>query len=460
VPVRPTMYGRIVNMRARLALGGLGVRAAIAAITSLTLCGLVAPADAGAALAYAPLDQPGPPLSIPQDKLDASLNCTPGVQNASREPVLLNPATGATPEQNFSWNYEKAFNNLGIPWCAYTAPYSTLGDIQDSGEYLVYNIRKMYAMAGRRIAIVGHSQGGMSMRWPFRFWPDTRSMVDDVIGFSGPNHGTTQRSTCSDCPPAIWQQYDVANFIKAINSYTETFAGISYTEVYTHTDEVVQPANDNQHASAALHIGDGQITNVATQDICPLDTQEHNMIGTNDPVAYALAIDALTHPGPADPSRISPSVCTQPSMPGVNPTDLNMWLQIASVGPGQLAVATPVNLVGVPTTRKEPPLKCYVFANCSGANALKLRVSAKPRHPRPGRRVKLRIRVWAREGSRRVVVHGARVKIGRHKIRRLTNRRGLVKVRRRLGRHHTYRIRAFRTGTAPGLTKVRTRRHR
>jgi phage FluMu protein gp41 len=33
----------------------------------------------------------------------------------------------------------------------------------------------MYAMARRQIAIIGHSQGGMSMRWPLRFWPDTRT---------------------------------------------------------------------------------------------------------------------------------------------------------------------------------------------------------------------------------------------------------------------------------------------
>ena len=45
------------------------------------------------------------------------------------------------------------------------------------------------------------------------------------------------------------------------------------------------------------------ITNIATQAVCPGDAYEHLTIGTIDPVAYALAVDALTHPGPADPAR-------------------------------------------------------------------------------------------------------------------------------------------------------------
>jgi hypothetical protein len=434
--------------------------AAFSALAGAVLLALFGATAAQAAPAYAPLDTPGPPLTIPQDKLDASLKCSPGVANATREPVLLNPATGVTAEQNYSWNYEPAFDKLGIPWCAYTAPYSTLGDIQDSAEYLVYNIRKMYAMAGRPIAVLGHSQGGMSMRWPLRFWPDTRSMVDDVIGFSGSNHGTTVQSPggCGNgCPPADWQQFAGSNFIKAINSYTETFPGISYTEVYTHLDEVVQPADNNQDASAALHTGGGQITNVATQDICPADPYEHLGIGTEDAVAYALAIDALTHPGPAVPSRISPSVCAQPMMPGVDPTSANTYEQQLASAPGLLAVASPVNAVGAPEVTAEPALRCYVFANCplSSRYASRLRVSVRPRHPRAGRH-RLRFKVWVPEGKTRALVRGARIKIGRHRLHRRTNAKGVLKVRRRLHRHR-YHVVASHKGFAPARARLRVR---
>jgi hypothetical protein len=332
---------------------------------------------------YAPLDQPGPPLKVPADQLRAALQCQPSVAGATREPVLLSPGTGATADQNFSWNYEPQLSKLGIPWCAYHAPQYTLDDIQTSGEYLVYAIRTMYAMAGRRIAIVGHSQGGMSMRWALRFWPDTRQMVEDVIGFSPSNHGTNQQPLClNGCPPADWQQASKSRFIAALNSYAETFAGISYTNVYTHSDEVVTPADNNNDASAALHTGGGAITNVATQDICPNDHYEHLGIGTVDPVAYALAIDALTHPGPADPARIDMAICSQLFMPGVDPLNANTELQIAGAVPSQLAVLIGgFNLVGVPETTSEPPVDCYVYAACPGEGSTS--ASPNPSRARP-----------------------------------------------------------------------------
>lgn len=339
----------------------------------LSLVVLSLPAASARADSFAPLDRPGPALSVPPALLAGALQCQPGVQGASVAPVLLNPATGVTPDQNYSWNYERSLNALGIPWCAYTAPDHTLDDIQTSGEYLVYAIRTMYAMAHRRIDIVGHSQGGMSMRWALRFWPDTRSMVDDVVGFSGSNHGTTAlggAGCAQGCPPAVWQQGAGANFLQALNSSAETFPGISYTNIYTHTDEVVQP-NSGPNASAALRTGGGQITNVATQDVCPLDVDEHLLVGTVDPVAYALAIDALTHPGPADSARIASAVCTQLYQPGVDPSSANTYEQVLAGLPGLITVTGP-NLAGATEVNAEPALRCYVFASCTSNSAAAL----------------------------------------------------------------------------------------
>ncbi|HVS28357.1 MAG TPA: hypothetical protein VHE14_02335 [Solirubrobacteraceae bacterium] len=307
--------------------------------------------------AFAPVDQPGPPLSVPSSKLAAALVCGKGVDNAARAPVLLVPGTGATADDNFSWNYEPAFDAQGIPWCAVTFPAAGNNDIQVNGEYVVYSIRTMFARAGRRIAIAGHSQGGMVPRWALRWWPDTRVMVDDVIGFAGTNHGTT--SAQPDCPrgciPADTQQAAKSKFIEALNSGQETFAGISYTEVYTHTDEEVQPNADNTGTSS-LHTGDGRITNVAVQDICPADPVEHLGLGTVDGPAYALAIDALDHDGPADPKRISTSVCTPPLMPGLNPVT---WPADAA------KAAVNVETSSGDTVTHEPPLACYVTAACA-----------------------------------------------------------------------------------------------
>ena len=164
-----------------------------------------------------------------------------------------------------------------------------MGDIQARGDYIAYAIRQMYARGGRRISILGHSQGGMVMRWALRFWPDTRGMVDDVIGMAGTNHGSViVPALCvPSCAPALWQQRDSANFYAALNSGAETFAGISYTEIYSHTDEFVQPALDDSGTSS-LHTGDGRITNVAVQDICPTDSPDHLLVGTLDAVTAAF----------------------------------------------------------------------------------------------------------------------------------------------------------------------------
>ncbi len=303
-------------------------------------------------------------------------------------------------------------------------------------------------------------------------------MVDDVIGFSGSNHGTTVGgpSICGGgCPPADWQQFAGSNFIQALNSYAETFPGISYTEIYTHTDEVVQP-NSGPNASAALHTGGGQITNVATQDICPTDTYEHLGVGTVDPVAYALAVDALTHPGPADPSRIPQSVCLQAFMPGVNPLNAATYLQtlagapgLTSVAVGPLAPAT----TGVQDTTSEPPLACYVFAACTSSStgsgssggsassssmAPTLRAHYKVRKAKRRGWERVRVLVQAVEGNQLVPVSGATVTLAGRRAR--TNSRGVAYLTVKLKPGRRYRLKATLAGCNPGSRWVRLPRAR
>jgi hypothetical protein len=342
--------------------------AAAAGAALIAACLSAVPGSAaGAASAFAPINRPGPHLDVPRAALVAALHCSGRLAHSRGEPVLLNPATGVTARQNYSWNYERAFNEQHRAWCAVTMPHHTLGDIQIAGEYLVFAIRHMFHAAHRRIAILGHSQGGMSMRWALRWWPDTRAMVDDVIGMAGTNHGTTITGFCVAgrlaCPPADWQQSTKSNFVRALNSGTETFAGISYTEIFTHTDEVVQPNRTDANSTSSLRTGAGRITNVATQDICRADIYEHLSIGTVDPVAYALVMDALRHRGPAQPDRIDRSVCHELYQPGVDPARAQTYLQLLAAAPGLLSVATPdFNLVGAPEVKHEPALRCYVFA--------------------------------------------------------------------------------------------------
>ena len=96
--------------------------------------------------------------------------------------------------------------------------------------------------------------------------------------------------------------------------------------------------------------------------ICRYDIFKHLLIGTVDPVAYALVMDALTHSGPAVPSRVADS-----SVPGLptwhRPVQRADYIQMLSALPNILFVPVPfANLVGAPELAAEPALKCYVFA--------------------------------------------------------------------------------------------------
>ncbi len=306
--------------------------------------------------------------------------------------------------------------------------------MQVAGEYVVHAIRTMHARAGRRVSIIGHSQGGMVPRWALRFWPDTRAMVDDVIGFAPSNHGTTQAGpSCNGgCAEANWQQSDTSNFMKALNSYQETFKGISYTSIYTRTDEIVQPNQDAETGSSSLRTGDGARTNVATQDVCPNDVYEHLSIGLVDPVAYALAVDALNHDGPADPKRIPLATCAQVFQPGIN---------LATFPQDSSAAASSYALYESKSVPVEPPLACYTTASCPKA-AQRTCTSSR----------RFTVRVPALRGVR-ATLNGRPLRLQRRSGRRVV----VVDLRGRGPRTVTLR---FRGRAASGRTVTRTHRYR
>jgi triacylglycerol esterase/lipase EstA (alpha/beta hydrolase family) len=306
--------------------------------------------------AFAPVNRPGPALTVPAKDLAASLRCNSDLTGADREPVLLVPGTTLTPQVEFSWNYARTLEAAKWPFCTVALPDHAMADIQTAGEYEVYAIRAMHRAAGRKVQVVGFSQGGMLGRWALRFWPDTRAMVDDLVGLDPSNHGTLDAyPVCTvGCAPSFWQQQTGSRFLAALNSYQETFAGISYTQIHTPTDEVVSP-NLGPAASSSLHTGDGRITNISVQRICPVHVAEHLTMGSSDPVGFALVRDALTHTGPADPSRVSRAVCAETLMPGVDPVEFPAnFAGLTLTAVEQLAI--------YPHVPKEPPLRSYVYA--------------------------------------------------------------------------------------------------
>jgi triacylglycerol esterase/lipase EstA (alpha/beta hydrolase family) len=384
------------------------------------------------------------PLDVPAKQLHAAFACDASLKGAAKTPVLLVPGTGEDPDF-FDWNYEPALRQLAIPFCTITLPEHGTGDIQVAAEYVVSAIRRMHARTGRRIDVIGHSQGGMVPRWSLRFWPDTRRMVDDLVGLAASNHGTTgARAVCgTGCSAATWQQRDDSRFIAALNAGTETWKGISYTSVFTRYDEIVTPNQDAQTGSTALRTGPGLRSNVAVQDICPNDTADHLQLGSSDAVGYALAIDALGHPGPADASRVPATTCLQPAQPGVNP----------ATGPSDAAtsyakVAQQFNSGKVLSA--EPPLKCYVTRSCAKPA---LRVRARPRTLHAGERARVRVRVRRADGH---AVRGARVRLGGRTAH--TGRRGRAVLRVRFAHAGRKTLRVRKAGFVTRTLHVRVTR--
>jgi pimeloyl-ACP methyl ester carboxylesterase len=214
----------------------------------------------------------------------------------------------------------------------------------------------LHERSGQRVAIVGFSQGGMIGRWALRFWPDTRSQVGEVVGIDPSNHGTLDAypvCAAAGCAPAFWQQQTLSAFTTAVNSHAETFAGIDYTQVWTPTDEVVVP-NLPPAESSRLTTGEGRRANISAYDVCPGHVADHLSMGSFDPVAYALVVDALDHDGPAQASRVDRAVCLRPLQPGVDPVTFPTRLAAYTAGIGSQVALHPRVLA-------EPPLQPYVL---------------------------------------------------------------------------------------------------
>lgn len=312
----------------------------------LSLSTAVASASPGP---YAPVNRPGPRLSVPVAQLQAAVHCTPSAYGSHREVALFVPGTGVEPSEAFSWNWFRALDQIGHPYCSVALPGSSVGDVQVSAEYVVHAIRHTRAISRGRIAVIGHSQGGVSSRFALRFWPDTRAMVADHIGLAAVNHGSAQNDALyphGNGPAFALQLKRSAKFVDAVNSRQETFPGISYTSLSTVHDQFVTPAGTTDLRGAA---------NISLQDVCPGNEADHITIGTSDALAYALTMNAITRPGPANPADLPASTCSQETMPGADPNtvtdDLATFLRTAT---DRIAAA--------PVSATEPALKPYVFA--------------------------------------------------------------------------------------------------
>lgn len=226
----------------------------------------------------------------------------------ARGVVLLVHGTGEEREETWSWSYEPALRGSGFATCSVQLPDHGLGNFAVAAEYVVAGIRKASRRADSPVAVVGYSQGGALPVWAVKFWPGLATRVSDVVSLGGPFNGTqlgNEVCAAGQCAPLAWQLRQGSDHVAALRR-DPIPAGVDVTSVSTQYDEIVRPQPEASQLDGA--------SNVMLQDVCAQDPSEHGLI-LGDPVAFALALDALTHDGPADPARLPDDVCEQTFIP-------------------------------------------------------------------------------------------------------------------------------------------------
>lgn len=336
------------------------------------------------------------PYSVPEDQLRAAIYIPPSFASygsTNRRPILFVPGTGAFGGVNFISNLGKLLGNDNRFDPVYlNVPGAMLNDTQINSEYIAYAINYLSSITGNNnhLAVIPWSQGNPDTQWAFQYWPSTRNVVEDFISISADFHGTTLAYLLDPAfpnivpnPPSIIQQEYDSNFILTLRAGGGGSPYVPSTSVWSITDEIVQPQY-SPYASAAYFTQDLPGT-PNTSPICPANTSvpySNNQIQTicagqpaggvythegvlYNPLAYALAIDALTHDGPGRPERLDLSVvCNQLVAPGLTPADV-----AATEGLIPLAL---INILLYPEkVLNEPAVQAYALqanANCATGN--------------------------------------------------------------------------------------------
>jgi len=287
-----------------------------------------------------------PPLTIPTATLRAALHCPTSFSHPGHEAVLLVHGTGTNYRESWSWGYADGLGGMGYDVCGVDLPGYALGDIQDSTEYVVYAIDRIYTATGRKVDVVGHSQGNLELRWAVKWWPGLWAKVDDMVYLGSPAHGVVagNLSCVVPCGPPAYQMRPGSRLLAALNYGDETPGPISNTSIYSYTDEAVVPWS--------TAVTDGA-TNIAVQSVCPGRVVSHGGL-LYDAVTFRLVVDALSHAGPASPGRLPSGRCLEVLAPGVSAADVATVKTL-------FAVTVLARIVAARRVWIEPALKAYAL---------------------------------------------------------------------------------------------------
>ncbi|GAD93731.1 lipase, putative [Paecilomyces variotii No. 5] len=274
------------------------------------------------------------PYSLDEDTLRGAIYIPSSFSYGAngKRPIILVPGTAVPAGTTYHFSFSKVDEAADVDPVWVNIPSASLGDAQVNSEYVAYAINYISGVSSSNVAVLSWSQGGLDTQWALKYWPSTRDAVDDFIAVSPDFHGTIEQAfLCPGfpsypCTPSIWQQGLDSNFIKTIRDDDGDSAYVPTITLYSTYDEVVQPMS-GPSASALLSDTRGVgVTNNHVQIICP--NQPAGGVYTHEgmlynPLTWALAVDAINHDGPGDPSRLNlEDICSQSIPPQLQLDDV------------------------------------------------------------------------------------------------------------------------------------------
>lgn len=309
------------------------------------------------------------PYSVREDALRGAIYIPESFSygKGGRKPVILVPGTAIPAGISYHFSFSKLGDGSSADVVWVNIPRASLSDAQVNAEYVAYAINYISAISGGgSVAVLTWSQGGLDAQWALKYWPSTRGVVEDFIAISPDFHGTIERAPICPtldylaCTPSIWQQGWETNYIKTLRDEGGDSAYVPTTTVYSSFDEIVEPMSGRDASAILQDAREVGVTNNHLQSICPGQPAggiySHEGVLYN-PIAWALAIDALDHDGPGETSRLHlDELCQQ-----ILPPQLGLDDMLGTEGLLLIAVAEIVEYR--PRATSEPAIQKYARGN-------------------------------------------------------------------------------------------------